>query len=148
MPTREIEPVKSDELTPFEERICSILSNCDDIDDSVSHYRKLQKKSEEIRNNQDLQFLNQIFSVLSNPDRMLIVEALSQKDMCSCEFEALLQKSQPAVSRDLKKLEKARLIQGWKKGNFIHYSLIKSTFERFRKIFNDWTDSFQNWFGL
>ncbi len=67
----------------------------------------------------------------------MIIEAISQKDMCLCEFEALLQKSQPAVSRDLKKLEKAQLIQGWKKGNFIHYSLIKSTFDRFRKIFNE-----------
>ncbi|MHA1887447.1 MAG: ArsR/SmtB family transcription factor [Promethearchaeota archaeon] len=90
-----------------------------------------------MRNNSKFQFLNQIFSVLSNSDRLMIIEAISQKDMCLCEFEALLQKSQPAVSRDLKKLEKAQLIQGWKKGNFIHYSLIKSTFDRFRKIFNE-----------
>ncbi|WP_457559521.1 ArsR/SmtB family transcription factor [Candidatus Harpocratesius sp.] len=147
MPSKDISPPDSDNLTPFEVRICNILGNCGDIKDSVAHYRNLQKKSEMMRKNQDLQYIRSIFDVLSNFDRLLILEALSKSDMCSCEFEALLQKSQPAVSRDLKKLEQANLIQGWKKGNFIHYSLIKPTFDQFRLIINQWLGKFENWFG-
>ncbi|MHA2327254.1 MAG: ArsR family transcriptional regulator, partial [Candidatus Hodarchaeales archaeon] len=72
--------------------------------------------------------------------------SIKKKDRCSCEFEAILQKSQPAISRDLKRLEDINLIQGWKKGKFIHYSLVKTTFNFFNQILENWFSGLENWF--
>ncbi len=58
----------------------------------------------------------------------------------------MLQKSQPAISRDLRKLENVKLIQGWKKGKFIHYSLVKPTFNQLKTFLENWIESMGNWF--
>jgi DNA-binding transcriptional ArsR family regulator len=130
----------------FKQRIISILQHCEGISHPEDYYQNLMLLSQNLREEKSLLFLQQIFNVLGNRDRFLILNSLKTQDRCSCEFEALLQKSQPAVSRDLRILENMKLIQGWKKGNFIHYSLVKSTFDRFFLILEKWSSSLDNWF--
>lgn len=132
----------------FDERIINILGKCDDICDASTYYDELKEISKNIKADPTNKFLHLIFEVLGSEDRLLILQFLAKKDRCACELEGLLQKSQPAVSRDIKKLEEVNLIQGWKKGKFIHYSLIKPTFDLIFTNFQGWFKNFDNWFGF
>ncbi len=132
--------------TEFVKRIITILRNCEDVDNPKDYYQSLKELSLKLGKEESTLFLQEVFEVLGNFDRLIIVNSLKKKDRCSCEFEAILQKSQPAVSRDLKKLEDIKLIQGWKKGKFIHYSLVKSTFDLFNQTLEKWFSSLENWF--
>jgi ArsR family transcriptional regulator len=82
-----------------------------------------------------------------NPERFLIIDSLREKDRCVCEFEGILQKTQPAVSHHIKILEQIQLIRGWKKGKFTHYSLVEKKFKEFKDLFQEWNESITNWFG-
>ena len=60
----------------------------------------------------------------NNIDRVPgIVKSLIGKERCVCELEAILDKSQSTISHHLRKLERANLITGFKKGNYTYYHL-------------------------
>lgn len=60
---------------------------------------------------------------LSDPSRVKIVKMLQQKSMCVCELHAGLGLAQPTVSRHLKILEDAGLVQFKKDGLWVNYYL-------------------------
>ncbi len=130
----------------FKTRIIQILGKCEGIDNAEDYYHNLGALSMALKAEEPFLFINSIFEVLGNTDRLLIINALREKDRCSCELEAMLQKSQPVISRDLRKLENLKLIQGWKRGNFTHYSLVKPTFNQLKTFLADWFESIGNWF--
>lgn len=129
------------------DKIIETLSSCSDIDDPDEYYDELVDFSKKSRKDDDFRFMLNILNALGNMDRLLILHALKKKDRCVCELEAILNKTQPAVSHHLKILEKANLIHGWKKGKFTHYSLINQTFRSFNKMWTEWNDEATNWFS-
>jgi ArsR family transcriptional regulator len=129
------------------ERIIKTLSNCDSISNSREYYEEIMQLKQKFLENQELQKLNNILDAFGNPDRLLILNSLKTKDRCVCELEAILEKTQPAVSHHIKVLEKINLIRGWKKGKFTHYSLIEKTFKEFEMLWNNWCGNITNWFG-
>ena len=60
---------------------------------------------------------------LSDPNRVKIIKMLQQKNLCVCEIQNALQISQPNVSRHLKILEEAGLVDYQKDGLWVNYSL-------------------------
>lgn len=130
-----------------EERIIQTLSNCSDFGDAKIYYNNLLKFKKFFDNDKEKTFVVDILESIGNRDRFLILDALKNKDRCVCELEAILDKTQPAVSHHLKILEDSGLIKGWKKGRFTHYSLIKQTFSKFESLMNDWLSNIRNWFG-
>jgi ArsR family transcriptional regulator len=60
---------------------------------------------------------------LSDPNRVKIVKLLQQKMMCVCELQAALKISQPSVSKHLKILEEAGLVDSKKDGLWVNYYL-------------------------
>ncbi len=60
---------------------------------------------------------------LSDPNRVKIVKLLQQKIMCVCELQGALQISQPSVSKHLKILEEAGLVDYQKDGLWVNYYL-------------------------
>ena len=60
---------------------------------------------------------------LSDPNRVKIIKMLQQKKLCVCEIQNALQISQPNVSRHLKILEEAGLVDYQKDGLWVNYSL-------------------------
>ncbi|MBD3187943.1 metalloregulator ArsR/SmtB family transcription factor [Candidatus Bathyarchaeota archaeon] len=128
-------------------RIIDTLSRCVDFGDPEQHFNKLKAIRKEFNEDPARNELLEILKVIGNPDRFLLLDVLGQQDRCVCELEALLSKSQPTVSHHLGLLEEAGLVQGWKKGKFTHYSLVKSTLKSFTEAFNDWISSMRNWFG-
>ena len=60
---------------------------------------------------------------LSDPNRVKIVKMLQHKTMCVCEIRAILQIAQPTVSKHLKILEEAGLVDYQKDGLWVNYFL-------------------------
>jgi ArsR family transcriptional regulator, arsenate/arsenite/antimonite-responsive transcriptional repressor len=64
-----------------------------------------------------------VMKALSDPNRVKIVKMLQKGTMCVCEVQAALEISQPTVSKHLKILEGAGLVDRKQKGLWAHYSL-------------------------
>jgi ArsR family transcriptional regulator len=69
-----------------------------------------------------------IMKALSDPNRVKIVKLLQHKSgMCVCELKSLLHIAQPTVSKHLKILEEAGLVEYRKEGLWVNYSLVNGT---------------------
>ena len=64
-----------------------------------------------------------VMKALSDPNRVKIVKMLQRKIMCVCELRAVLGISQPNVSKHLKVLEEAGLVDYRKDGLWVNYYL-------------------------
>ncbi len=64
-----------------------------------------------------------VMKALSDPNRVKIIKLLQQKSMCVCELRAALQIAQPSVSKHLKILEEADLVDYQKDGLWVNYYL-------------------------
>ena len=64
-----------------------------------------------------------VMKALSEPNRVKIVKMLQHKMMCVCEMQAALQIAQPSVSKHLKILEDAGLVDSKKDGLWVNYHL-------------------------
>jgi len=64
-----------------------------------------------------------VMKALSDPSRVKIIKLLQQKSMCVCELQAALKLAQPTVSKHLKILEEAGLVDYRKEGLWVNYFL-------------------------
>lgn len=64
-----------------------------------------------------------VFEALASTPRRKILAYLSATSMTAGEIAERFEMSKPALSKHLKILESAKLIQSERKGQFIHYSL-------------------------
>ena len=64
-----------------------------------------------------------VMKALSDTNRVKIIKLLNQKEMCVCELQFALHISQPSVSKHLKILENAGLVDYRKDGLWVNYSL-------------------------
>ena len=64
-----------------------------------------------------------VMKALSDSNRVKILKLLQQKTMCVCELQGALQISQPSVSKHLKLLEEAGLVDFIKEGLWVNYHL-------------------------
>jgi ArsR family transcriptional regulator len=64
-----------------------------------------------------------VMKALSDPNRVKIVKLLQQKYMCVCELQGALKLAQPTVSKHLKILEEAGLVDYKKDGLWVNYFL-------------------------
>jgi ArsR family transcriptional regulator len=64
-----------------------------------------------------------VMKALSDPNRVKIIKLLQQKMMCVCELQGALKIAQPTVSKHLKILEEAGLVDYAKDGLWVNYFL-------------------------
>ena len=64
-----------------------------------------------------------IMKALSDPNRVKIIKMLQKKKMCVCELRAVLNLAQPTVSKHLKILEEAGLVESEKDKLWVNYLL-------------------------
>ena len=67
--------------------------------------------------------LTKVMKALSDPNRVKIIKLLQQKVMCVCELQGALGIAQPSVSKHLKILEEAGLVDYRKEGLWVNYYL-------------------------
>ena len=65
-----------------------------------------------------------VMKALSDPNRVKVVKLLQHKEMCVCEMQEALGIAQPTVSKHLKILEDAGLVQSRKDGLWVNYRLV------------------------
>jgi ArsR family transcriptional regulator len=64
-----------------------------------------------------------VMKALSDPNRVKILKLLQKKVMCVCELQSAIEISQPSVSKHLKILEEAGLVDYRKEGLWVNYFL-------------------------
>lgn len=71
-----------------------------------------------------LEFKSRLFKTIGDPNRLKILEILRASENCQCEMIPLIEQSQPTVSRHLKLLEDAGLVQSRKEGTRTFYNVV------------------------
>ena len=67
--------------------------------------------------------LAETFRVLSDPTRVRIIFALSQRELCVCDLAKILGLTGSAISHQLRLLRGQRLVKFRKEGKMVYYSL-------------------------
>lgn len=67
--------------------------------------------------------LIRVMKAMSEPNRVKILKLLQQKELCVCELQALLDLAQPTISKHLKLLEDAGLVDSYKDKLWVNYRL-------------------------
>lgn len=68
-----------------------------------------------------------ILKLLGDKTRLTMVKMLESHDYCVCEFVAIFQMSQPAISQHLRKLKDAGVVKETRRGQWIIYSVNKNS---------------------
>lgn len=71
-----------------------------------------------------LDFKTRIFKVISDSNRLKILEMLRGGELCQCEIVPIIDQSQPTVSRHLRLLEEAGLIRSRREGVRMIYEIV------------------------
>ena len=69
--------------------------------------------------------MDKIFEALASAPRRKILAYLSEVDLTAGEIASRFDMSKPAISKHLQILENAGLIRSDKRGQFVHYSLVR-----------------------
>src|SRR3954469_18439265 len=77
--------------------------------------------------------LAKVFAALGDPVRLRLLSLVAAADeVCSCDLESPLGKSQPTVSHHTKALADAGLITGEKRGRWVYWRLVPERLEQLR----------------
>lgn len=69
--------------------------------------------------------MDKIFEALASIARRKILAYLAETDLTAGEIAARFEMSKPAISKHLAVLENAGLVQSEKRGQFVHYALVR-----------------------
>ena len=79
--------------------------------------------------------LAHVFAALGDPVRLRLLSMVASTDeMCSCNLEGPLGRSQPTVSHHTKILSEAGLIQGEKRGRWMWWTVVPERLETIRQL--------------
>lgn len=73
--------------------------------------------------------LSALFKVLSDDTRLRIINLLYRQDLCVCELVALLELSQPKISKHIARLRLINLVNTKRNEQYIYYSLDRTNLE-------------------
>lgn len=71
----------------------------------------------------DLAPVAETFAALSDPTRLLLLQALAHAEMCGCDLAWILERSQSLISHHLRALRAAGLVESRREGKMVIYSL-------------------------
>lgn len=72
----------------------------------------------------------EIFKMLADPNRLRLLHALAQEELCVCDLTELVDTSASAVSHQLRLLRTARLVKYRRVGKMVYYRLDDEHVER------------------
>lgn len=71
--------------------------------------------------------LVRVMKALSDPGRVAVLKLLGARELCACEIMRALGLAQPTVSRHMKVLADAGLVEARKEGSWVHYRVAART---------------------
>jgi len=87
---------------------------------------------------------SQLFKVLSDPNRLMIVDMLSCGELCACVILEKFQITQPTLSHHMKSLCDSKLVNGRKEGKWMYYSLNGETVRNLKAFLEEATVAKEN----
>jgi ArsR family transcriptional regulator len=87
---------------------------------------------------------SQLFKVLSDPNRLMIVDMLSCGELCACVILEKFQITQPTLSHHMKSLCDSKLVNGRKEGKWMYYSLDDETVRNLKAFLEEATMAKEN----
>lgn len=88
-----------------------------------------------------------VMKALSDRTRVKIIKMLQGREMCVCELQAALELAQPSVSKHLRILEEAGLVESRKEGMWVNYRLADNADSIYaghmQSILRDWLNDDQ-----
>ena len=89
----------------------------------VVHLDRVEKARRESISDHELDRLSLTYKVLGDPNRLKIVMALRNVEMCVCDLAAFTGLSESAVSHQLRRLKDLALVKTRRDGQIIYYAL-------------------------
>lgn len=71
----------------------------------------------------DYEAMATLFKAMGDPNRLRILWALNEGEMCVCDLAALLESSESAVSHQLRLLRQMALVSNRRQGQVLYYRL-------------------------
>jgi len=89
----------------------------------IVHLDRVEKARKEIIADRELDRLSLTYKVLGDPNRLKMVMALRDVEMCVCDLAAFTSLSESAVSHQLRRLKDLALVKSRRDGQIIYYAL-------------------------
>ena len=99
------------------------LINEDGCQIKVVHLDRVEQARRESIADQELDRLSLTYKVLGDPNRLKILMALRDVEMCVCDLAAFTGLTDSAVSHQLRRLKDLALVKSRREGQIIYYSL-------------------------
>lgn len=80
-----------------------------------------------------------IIKALSDVNRMMIINNLSDGEMCACKLLEKFSITQPTLSHHMKILSECGLVNSRKEGKWMHYSLNSEVITKFQRFIDNLT---------
>lgn len=90
------------------------------------HLHNVRQAQPDILLMPEAQRMAEFFGVLADPNRLRLLSALANQELCVCDLAAGLKMGESAVSHQLRILRAMRLVKYRKKGRNVYYSLADS----------------------
>ena len=85
-----------------------------------------------------------LFKVLSDPNRLMILDMLSCGELCACVILEKFQITQPTLSHHMKTLCGSKIVNSRKDGKWMYYSLNDETAQSMKAFLEEVTASKEN----
>jgi len=87
------------------------------------HQERVQAAKEHALATRDNELLAALFKAMGDPNRLQILWALDQEEMCVCDLALFIGVSESAVSHQLRQLRQLRLVSNRRQGPVLYYRL-------------------------
>ncbi|MBW4666052.1 MAG: metalloregulator ArsR/SmtB family transcription factor [Cyanomargarita calcarea GSE-NOS-MK-12-04C] len=95
-------------------------------DTHLVHLDNVRSTQGEILPTDKAQQMAEIFGVLADPNRLRLLSALANQELCVCDLAALTKMSESAVCHQLRLLKAMRLVSYRREGRNVYYNLADS----------------------
>ena len=89
----------------------------------VVHLERVEQARENAISEREIERLSRIYKVLGDSNRLKIVMALRNVEMCVCDLAAFTGLSESAVSHQLRRMKDLTLVKKRRAGQILYYSL-------------------------
>ncbi|MBW4622293.1 MAG: metalloregulator ArsR/SmtB family transcription factor [Cyanosarcina radialis HA8281-LM2] len=87
------------------------------------HLDRVRQVQPEIMPVEKAQQMAEFFNALADPNRLRLMSALANRELCVCDLAAAVKVSESAVSHQLRILRSQRLVKYRREGRNVYYSL-------------------------
>ena len=87
------------------------------------HQERVQAAKEQALTAKNNELLAALFKAMGDPNRLQILWALDQEEMCVCDLALFIGVSESAVSHQLRQLRQLQLVSNRREGPILYYRL-------------------------